>query len=193
MNTIAIGKIEQPVTAAQVRERRRTLHITVARRVFLALAWALLLFSVGLLALRLAGFQQISTRGDSMEPTFSAGSLLLARLTAPQDIRVGDIITFPGPSEAIPNIIHRVAVLKHDGQRIAAITMGDNNPVPDPEPLTLNRPLARVVLMIPYIGWLFTPVLGWHLLAVGILLGVRGYSSWRTQRGTKTVPTTHTR
>ena len=152
------------------------------QRLSLALAWALLILGLGLLGLRLAGYQYIYTRGDSMEPTFSAGSLLLTRPAAPEDIQAGDIIAFPGASEGIPNVVHRVLALQTEGQRIVALTMGDNNPVPDLAPLTLDRPVARVVLMIPYAGWWMTPALGWHLLGVGALLGLRTTLSWGAQR-----------
>lgn len=117
-----------------------------------------------------------------MEPTFSAGSWLLARRTAPQDVRVGDIIAFPGTPQEVPNIVHRVVVVQSDGERIVAATMGDNNPVPDPQLLTLERPVPRVVLIVPRLGWWMTPTVGWYVLAVGVLLGVRLSFRWRAQR-----------
>jgi len=123
-----------------------------------------------------------STRGDSMQPTISSGSLLLARGTAPEDIQAGDIVAFPPESEGIPSIVHRVVALIDDGERRFALTMGDNNPVPDPEPLTLDKPIPRVVLILPYLGWWATPALGWHLLAISALLGLRLTLRWRAQR-----------
>lgn len=167
---------------SQVRERRTVGQGRVVCRVSLTLAWALLLLGAGLLGLRLAGYHYIYVRGDSMEPTFSAGTLLLARPTSPQDVRAGDIIAFPGPSEGMPKVVHRVVALQTDGQRIVARTMGDNNPVLDPQPLTLDKNVARVVLIIPYFGWWVTPAVGWHLLGVGALLSLRATLRWRAQQ-----------
>ena len=115
---------------------------------------------VSVLGLGLAGYQYISIRGDSMEPTIFAGSLLLARQTVPGDVRAGDVIAFPGTSQGISNIVHRVVALQKDSQHIVALTMDDNNPVLDPEPLNLNRPVARIVLILPYLGWWMTPLIG---------------------------------
>ena len=51
----------------------------LASRMWMGFAVALLILGFGLVGLRLAGFQFISVRGHSMEPTFSPGALLIAR------------------------------------------------------------------------------------------------------------------
>ena len=182
MNITAIRETTQADIAPHIRGRRSGALGKVASRVLLAVAWVLLLFGVGILGLRLAGYQYISTRGDSMEPALYAGSLVVTGRTAPEDIWVGDIIAFSGPSEGTPNIIHRVVALMEDGQRIVAITRGDNNPVPDPEPLMLDGAVERVVLWVPYVGWWLTPTRGWHLLGAAALLGL-GIAFRRTLKG----------
>ena len=130
----------------------------------------------------MVGFQYVSTRGHSMEPTMSSGSLLLTRQTAPKDIHVGDVIAFQGTIEGVPNIVHRVVSMQDDGQSRVAVTQGDNNPVPDPGLLTLGKSVDRVVLILPYVGWWVTPALGWYLLAFGALLGVRVVFRWMSCR-----------
>ena len=107
-----------------------------------------------------------------MEPASSAGSLLIARLAAPEDIRVGDFIVIPKASQAFPFTAHRVDVVVRDGERAVAITKGDNNSVSDPEPLTLDGPVARVVLAIPRVGWFVTPEAAWRLWVMSALLGL---------------------
>ncbi len=181
MNITAIRETAPGRIAPHIRGRRPDALGKVASRVLLASAWALLLLGVGILGMRLAGYQYISTRGDSMEPALYAGSLVVTGRTAPGDIRVGDIIAFFGTSEGDPNIIHRVVALMEDGHRIVAITKGDNNPVPDPDPLILNGAVARVVLGLPYVGWWLTPALGWYLLGAALVLGLRTILRWRTQ------------
>ena len=155
----------------------------ISRLIFLALTCGLIILSVGLNASFLAGYRLIPTRGDSMEPAISAGSVLLVRPTAPEQVRVGDVIVFSEPTEGSVYIAHRVVVLANYGRRLAALTKGDNNPVPDPAPLALERTLPRVVLVIPYVGWLFTPALGWQLLAISSLLWLGVYLRWRARRG----------
>ena len=145
----------------------------MGRRLSLVVAHGLLLILVvGLLGLRAAGYEYISIRGDSMEPTFSSGSLLLAQPTAPEDIQVGDIIFVPGTSEGMPAIVHRVVDLLDDGEHIFATTMGDNNPVPDADQVVLDKPVLRIVWAVPYLGWCATPPVAWGLLGLGALLGL---------------------
>ena len=120
-----------------------------------------------------------------MEPTISAGSLLLASQPAPEDILVGDIIAFPGTKEGVPFIVHRVMMLKEYDERIVALTMGDNNPEPDPRPLSLERSVIRVDLIVPYLGWFLNPEIGWYLLGACTLLSVRIAYRWKAQRVTR--------
>ena len=186
MNDVALYQTPQvKIAAGHGAVRNGVPWRKITRRVTLALACAFLLFSISFNGLFLAGYRLVSTRGDSMEPTISSGSLLLARRTAPADIQAGDIIAFPGTKEGIPSIVHRVVVLQNDGKRIVALTMGDNNPVADLEPLFLDNTFPRVVLILPYLGWWATPALGWHLLAISALLGLRLTLRWRTQRKIK--------
>ena len=140
----------------------------LASRMWMGFAVALLLLGFGLVGLRLAGFQFISVRGNSMEPTFSPGALLIARSAAPATVQAGDIIAFSGMAGE-PNIVHRVVALR-SGSTPVATTMGDNNPVTDPYPVVLRGAVPRVIWSVPQLGWWFTPGVGRHLLVVSSLL-----------------------
>ncbi|MCH8186538.1 MAG: signal peptidase I [Chloroflexi bacterium] len=140
----------------------------LASRIWMGFAVALLLLGFGLMGLRLAGFQFISIRGHSMEPTFSPGALLIARAAPPETVQAGDIIAFSGMAGE-PNIVHRVVALR-TGSTPVATTMGDNNPVIDPYPVVLRGPVPRIIGSVPQVGWWFTPDVGRRLLAVSALL-----------------------
>jgi len=155
---------------------------TALGRTPLALSLIVLVLGLVGVALNMVGFQYVSTRGHSMEPTMSSGSLLLTRQTAAKDIHAGDVIAFQGTIEGVPNIVHRVVSLQDDGQSRVAVTQGDNNPVPDPGLLTLGKSVDRVVLILPQVGWVVTPALGWYLLTFGALLGARAVFRWRSCR-----------
>ncbi len=103
--------------------RRPTLQRREAgHRLTVAFACAALLLNLGLVGMHVTGYRLFPTRGDSMEPASSAGSLLIARLAAPEDIRVGDFIVFPKASQAFPFTAHRVDVVVRDGERAVAVT-----------------------------------------------------------------------
>ncbi len=140
----------------------------LASRMWMGFAVALLLLGFGLLGLRLAGFQFISVRGHSMEPTFSPGALLIARSAPPSTVQPGDIIAFSGMAGE-PNIVHRVVALQM-GSTPVATTMGDNNPVSDPYPVVLRGAVPRILWSVPQVGWWFTPSVGRYLLVVSSLL-----------------------
>lgn len=140
----------------------------LASRMWMGFAVALFLLGFGLVGLRLAGFQFISVRGHSMEPTFSPGALLIARSASPATVQAGDIIAFSGMAGE-PAIVHRVIALQA-GSTPVATTMGDNNPVTDPYPVVLRGAVPRIVWSVPQVGWWFTPGVGRHMLVVSSLL-----------------------
>ena len=159
----------------------------VAHRATVALACGILLSGLGLLGLHVTGSQLYPTRGDSMEPASSSGSLLIARLTAPEDIRASDFIVFQEASQTRRLISHRVVLVVKDGERAFAITQGDNNPVVDPEPVALDRPVARFFLVLPWVGWFLTLTTVWCVLGVIALLGLRVAWPWLALRQWATV------
>ncbi len=140
----------------------------LASRLWMGVAVALLLLGLGLMGMWLAGFQVIAFRGHSMEPTFSPGALLIARSTPPDRVRAGDVIMFSGGVTGQPDIVHRVVTLREN--RPVATTKGDNNPMPDPDPLLLSGPVPRIVWSTPNVGWWITPEAGRYLLVVGSIL-----------------------
>jgi signal peptidase I len=109
-------------------------------------------------------------QGTSMEPTFHAGDLLLARNVPAKYIRTGDIIAFKVPPEErerleLPlNVAHRVMAVNGDRGQLVFVTRGDNSGA-DPFPVPSSQvrgvvlknlgPLARPVLLIPIPKGLF--------------------------------------
>ncbi len=139
-------------------------------RIWMGLAVAILLIGIGLMGLRVSGFQLIAIRGHSMEPTFSPGALLIARSAAPETVQAGDIIAFSG-AVGQPDIVHRIVSLEGTVTPVAT-TMGDNNPVTDLEPVLLTGSVPRVLWSIPKAGWWFTPQTGRQMLVVSSFLAV---------------------
>lgn len=87
----------------------------------------------------------------SMEPTIMVGDLVVAKEVQPEQIKVGDIITFKG--ETSQNITtHRVKEVLNDGITIKYITQGDANNTKDPNPVKSNLLIGKIVKRIPKIG-----------------------------------------
>lgn len=88
-------------------------------------------------------------RGDSMEPTFATGDLVLTRAEA--NVAVGDIVAFRVPRGEVGAgmlVIHRV--IGTEGDRL--ILQGDNNPHVDPWTPAPGDVVGRPWLHVPAIG-----------------------------------------
>lgn len=108
-------------------------------------ATALVWLNTGLL-----GVQPTLISGPSMVPTLRTGDVALVQMTAPETIRVGDIIRFRSGEAAI---VHRVVAIQPDGQGGVFVTRGDANNADDP-PIPADALDGRVILVVPRLGWI---------------------------------------
>jgi signal peptidase len=123
----------------------------LARRAGLTLALA----AAALLILaRVLGWQAMIVRSGSMEPAVPVGSLVLVQRVSGQDVRVGDAIAVQRTGGARPvTVLHRVVALsERDGRRFAELK-GDANATPDPDPVALTQPVARLGAVVPRAGY----------------------------------------
>jgi len=118
----------------------------------------------------------------SMEPTYPPGTLVIVKPTAPQDIRIGDVITYqiaPGQPEYIT---HRViAVSRSTGGELSFTTKGDNNGTADEAAILPEQVQGTVWYSVPWIGYLNNAVGGggktWLVIGLAVLLF--GYAGWQ--------------
>ena len=100
----------------------------------------------------IAGHHLYVVLSGSMSPAFETGSLVVVRPVEAEDIAVGDIITFREPGEETKLTTHRVVEIEKQGG-LHFITKGDANGVVDQEPVPAENLVGRVVLAIPYAGY----------------------------------------
>lgn len=137
------------------------------KRAVHAAAWVLLAITAFVLWPQPWGgsMTYVITTGNSMAPTWQAGDLAILR--AADDYRVGDVAAFR--SDEIDQIVmHRIRA-EDDG---VLRFQGDNNDFVDPDEVTEEDLLGRLLLRVPKVGvavrWLMEPL---HLaLAVGGVL-----------------------
>lgn len=81
--------------------------------------------------------------GNSMEPTYSSGDLVLTVKTG--DYELGDVIVFT-PEPGHHNVVHRIV----SGDEVSGyMTQGDNNDFVDPWVSNSHSILGEVILHIP--------------------------------------------
>ena len=106
------------------------------------------LFAAALVGVRLFGFKPYAVLSPSMTPTYLPGDLIYVLPTEPENIEVGDAITFMGGEDII--VTHRV----YDVDRHARtfITKGDANKDTDP-PVLYENVIGVVRFSLPKLGY----------------------------------------
>lgn len=116
----------------------------------------LVILAILLVGMRLF-FRVYSVLSPSMEPAFKVGSLIYVKKTAPEDVRVGDPITFV-MNEKLDIVTHRVVEIEESvdgkgGTVYRYTTKGDANDTNDGRPVRDENLLGVPVFSIPYLGY----------------------------------------
>lgn len=107
----------------------------------------------------------------SMVPTINVYDVIVnKKVTHPEDIKEGDIITFISTSNISKGmtITHRVVKIEENNGVYEFTTRGDNNPVTDSGKVKIENVLGKVILKIPQLGRVqyFLATKGGWLIAV---------------------------
>ncbi|HHX23401.1 MAG: signal peptidase I [Tepidanaerobacteraceae bacterium] len=103
---------------------------------------------------KVAGHQMYIVLSGSMNPAFDTGSLVFVKPTSADMIKEGDIITYRGLGDGERLISHRAVAINNTEDGIHITTKGDANDATDPNPVTSDNLVGKVVLAIPYLGYL---------------------------------------
>jgi signal peptidase I, archaeal type len=90
----------------------------------------------------------------SMTPLMLPGDVAIAKSVDPNELIVGDILTFRDPGGK-PNIYitHRIIALKED-KELMFKTKGDANNAEDDFNVTASKAVGKLVFVIPFVGYL---------------------------------------
>ncbi len=114
------------------------------------------------------GLRPLVIRGASMEPTIHRGSLVLAGEGADREPAVGDVVSFHEPNGTV--VTHRVIGTTDSAvEGLLLTTKGDANATADPAALPSDRVIGRVVVAIPFVGFI-SAMLGMPSGIVSIVL-----------------------
>lgn len=108
------------------------------------------LAAVVLMGSRLLGYQVYNVISGSMEPTYSKGDLIYVKAVNPNEIRVGDPITFVA-NEQLVVATHRV--IRVDSQNRCFYTKGDANETEDQKPVRFENVKGVPQFSIPLLGY----------------------------------------
>ncbi len=140
------------------------------RRFMLLVAWIVLGTFGGLvLAVGLPNAfhaKSLTVMSGSMEPTIGTGDVVVARQTAPMDVRVGDIVTFRDPLNHDRLITHRVREMHVKGDDVVFTTRGDANTGEEHWAVPKTGTIGRVAYHVPRLGYFMV----WFHSRYGLLL-----------------------
>ncbi len=110
------------------------------------------------LATTVGGFHVTRVLSNSMQPSFSAGDLVIVRDTPLINVDKGDVVVLPDPNSS-SLFIHRLETVERTAGHTMVTTRGDNNPAPDAWLLDITSDtVPAFVAAVPTHG-LFLPVL----------------------------------
>lgn len=115
-----------------------------------ALSLAGVLVSAAPLGARIAGHSSFIVTGRSMEPTIPIGALILVRPVAPDEVRIGDVVSLRNSRGVIT---HRVIAIERGPAGREFTLQGDANPVADVERIAFTDRAGLVVASVPYAGF----------------------------------------
>jgi signal peptidase len=145
----ALPLLWAPPARAQARPRRRV--VTALQAVVSAVAVSLALCAVLLLqGPRMVGWTGMVVLSGSMEPALPVGSLAMVAPVDPQDVKVGDIISYQHPTDRAKLVSHRVTAI--EGPPLRFRTKGDANEAPDAISVPATRVRGKVRYVVPHLG-----------------------------------------
>ena len=121
----------------------------------------------------------------SMEPNIRVYDIVVDfKVDSPEQIKVGDVITFKSTSSISKDLIvtHRVVGIKEVNGQIEYVTKGDYNPAPDSDTAKFNNVIGKVSMRFPQLGRLqffLATKMGWLIVVVLPALGVIIYDIFK--------------
>lgn len=122
----------------------------------------LVVFLVVMIALpELRTLTPLVVLSGSMEPYFNPGDIVLIEPVNTSDVQIGDVVAFHpswgrgnGKDTSRTLYTHRVVGIVQNSTGLYFITKGDNNEENDPTPVLARNVVGRVVVVLPYLGYL---------------------------------------
>ncbi|MFC1900644.1 signal peptidase I [Chloroflexota bacterium] len=123
----------------------------IAWYMVISMVVVLMMVAVFIYAAPHIGWHVSAVISGSMEPALQTGSLVVTRPVGPEEVEVGDIITFHPVTVGEHMITHRVIDIGRNSP-ISFKTQGDNCGMPDPFSVPARNLIGEICLHIPYGG-----------------------------------------
>lgn len=99
---------------------------------------------------KLIGYEEMAVLTGSMEPKYPVGSLIFVKEENPEELKVGDVITYRLSEDTV--VTHRIVEINKQEQTV--ITKGDANDSIDGNPIPYSEIVGKAHFSIPYLGFI---------------------------------------
>lgn len=113
------------------------------------LTLALVLVALPLSLPRLFGYNVYHVLTSSMVPALPVGGAIYVAPCQPQELQIGDIITF---RVGVDHLVETHRVVQNDFAAKQLVTKGDANSQPDVDPVEYQCVVGKVIFCLPHLG-----------------------------------------
>lgn len=110
---------------------------------------AVAILAIFLVIVKLLGWNLFSVESPSMSPQYPQNTLVIVQPVAPEEIEVGDVVTYVLNADGV-FVTHRVVEINTADRTF--ITKGDANSSADPSPVLWDNVVGKVLFDIPAVG-----------------------------------------
>lgn len=152
---VGLSPILAPAPGAKSEKRKGPLHYLGLGASLGLLGFVLLMAALVIGVPAVSGSTPYTIVTASMEPSLPPGTLVVVKPTDPQDVRIGDVVTYQLKSGQPEVVTHRVIGIQQPdrtGGKVSFVTKGDANDTADPLVRSVQV-RGTVWYSIPLIGW----------------------------------------
>lgn len=99
---------------------------------------------------KVMGYEEMAVLTGSMEPNYPVGSLIFVKEVDPENLKVGDVITYRLDEDTV--VTHRIVEINQEEQTVT--TKGDANSDNDGSPVFYSNIVGKAHFNIPYLGFI---------------------------------------
>jgi signal peptidase len=129
----------------------------IRKTIWTVISWStvviVVILAIVLVGVRLVGFTPYAILSPSMTPKYQVGDLVYVRSVDPEQLRVGDVVTYVA-NEDLVLVTHRIVEI--DSENRCVYTQGDANDSRDTAPVHFENIVGRVAFSLPRLGYLST-------------------------------------
>jgi signal peptidase len=92
----------------------------------------------------------LTVLSGSMEPTLATGDIVVVEHVRPDQLRVGDVVTYRNPEGNL--VTHRARAIRRGHERYSVVTKGDANNATERWTIDTDGELSRALYRIPLAG-----------------------------------------